>query len=142
MKSPNLLALWSLKVFSYFSVVVIISAALITGCGEKKNYTPDNKLPEVSADSTRPDNTGNVKGGTSPEGTDTSGEGVGSIVRQGIIEVASIDRNKDGKVYQCPMDWNVIDDKPGACPECKMDLEEVSITKARENLVRNNYQVR
>lgn len=142
MKSPNLLALWSLKVFSYLSVVVIISAALITGCGEKKNYTPDNKLPEVSADSTRPDNTGNVKGGTSPEGTDTSGEGVGSIVRQGIIEVASIDRNKDGKVYQCPMDWNVIDDKPGACPECKMDLEEVSITKARENLVRNNYQVR
>lgn len=142
MKSLNSFASWSLKLFAFLPAALIISAVLIAGCGEKKNYTPDNKLPEVSSDSTRPDNTGNVKGGTSPEGTDTSGKGVGSIVRQGIIEVASIDRNKDGKVYQCPMDWNVIDDKPGTCPECKMDLEEVSISKARENLVKNNYQVR
>lgn len=65
-----------------------------------------------------------------------------SIVRKGIINVETIDSNKDGKVYQDPMDWNVISDKPGKCPLCKMNLEEVSIKQAKENLKKNGFKVK
>jgi membrane fusion protein, copper/silver efflux system len=65
-----------------------------------------------------------------------------SIVRKGIIDVKSIDANKDGKVYQDPMDWNVISDKPGNCPICKMDLEQVTIQVAKENLKKNGFKVK
>ena len=65
-----------------------------------------------------------------------------SIVRKGTINVESIDSNKDGKVYQDPMDWNVISDKPGKCPLCKMNLEEVSIKQAKENLKKNGFKIK
>ena len=39
-----------------------------------------------------------------------------SIVRNGMIDLEMIDENKDGMVYQDPMDWNVISDMPGKCP--------------------------
>jgi len=29
-----------------------------------------------------------------------------NIVREGKVDLKAIDKNKDGKVYQCPMDWN------------------------------------
>lgn len=64
------------------------------------------------------------------------------IVRQGIIDLISIDENKDGKVFQDPMDWNVISDKPGNCPLCNMVLKEVTLQEAKENLIKNNFQVR
>lgn len=38
------------------------------------------------------------------------------IVREGVIDVASIDKNKDGKVYQDMMCWNVISDEAGDSP--------------------------
>jgi hypothetical protein len=65
-----------------------------------------------------------------------------SIVREGVIDLSAIDANKDGKVFQCPMDYNVIDDKAGICPQCKMDLEEVTIEKAKENLVKSDFKVK
>ena len=65
-----------------------------------------------------------------------------SIIRTGEIDLISLDENKDGKVYQDPMDWNVISDEPGKCPLCKMALTEVSLEKAKENLLKNNYQVK
>jgi Cu(I)/Ag(I) efflux system membrane fusion protein/cobalt-zinc-cadmium efflux system membrane fusion protein len=65
-----------------------------------------------------------------------------SIIRTGVIDLISLDVNKDGKVYQDPMDWNVISDQPGKCPLCKMELKEVSLEKAKENLHKNNYQVK
>lgn len=58
------------------------------------------------------------------------------------IDVKAIDNNKDSKVFQCPMDWNVISDRPGSCPVCKMDLEEYSVAKAVDNLVKNDYEVK
>ncbi|MBP1682635.1 MAG: putative cation efflux system transrane protein, partial [Ignavibacteriaceae bacterium] len=60
----------------------------------------------------------------------------------GMIDLMSIDKNKDGMVYQDMMDWNVISDMPGKCPLCKMTLKEVSIEQARENLLKNDYQVK
>ncbi|GAB4140214.1 MAG: hypothetical protein Fur0015_10630 [Ignavibacteriales bacterium] len=51
-----------------------------------------------------------------------------------VVDVKSIDKNKDGKVFQCPMDWDVIKDKSGICEKCKMDLKEYDVKKAEENL--------
>ncbi len=65
-----------------------------------------------------------------------------SIVREGDINLAAIDENKDGKVYQDQMCWNVISDKPGECPQCGMILKEVSLDKAKENLLKHDYKVK
>ncbi|HEX2962706.1 MAG TPA: heavy metal-binding domain-containing protein [Ignavibacteriales bacterium] len=65
-----------------------------------------------------------------------------SIVRKGIIDLKAIDKNKDGKVFQDQMDWNVISDKPGTCPLCKMTLEEVTLKQAKDNLKKNGFKVK
>jgi len=65
-----------------------------------------------------------------------------SIVREGEINLTAIDANKNGKVYQDQMCWNVISDEPGECPQCGMILKEVSLEKAKENLIKNDYKVK
>jgi hypothetical protein len=67
---------------------------------------------------------------------------VSSIVREGEIDLESIDENGDGMVYQDQMCWNVISDEAGECPQCGMILKEVSLEKAKENLVENDYEVK
>ena len=59
-----------------------------------------------------------------------------------MIDLKMIDENKDDMVYQDPMDWNVIADQPGKCPLCKMELKEVSLEKAKENLKENGFSVK
>ncbi len=72
-----------------------------------------------------------------------SGKNMSSnIVHTGVIDVKAIDKNKDGKVYQDMMDWNVISDKPGKCPNCGMKLKEVSINKAKQNLKKHGYKLK
>jgi len=61
------------------------------------------------------------------------GEGEG-LIRSRNINVSLIDKNMNGKVFQCPMDFEVISDKPDVCPLCGMDLEEISVDKAQKNL--------
>lgn len=63
-----------------------------------------------------------------------------SIVHEGIIDVESIDKNNDGKVWECPMDWNVISDESGRCPECNMKLKEYSIAQVKTNLDKNGFE--
>ena len=65
-----------------------------------------------------------------------------SIVREGTIDLKSIDKNKDGKVFQDMMDWNVISDIPGKCPLCKMTLKEVSLKEAKDNLLKHGFKVK
>ena len=65
-----------------------------------------------------------------------------SIVHEGVIDLQSIDKNKDGKVFQDQMDFNVISDKAGECPLCKMTLKEVTLEKAKENLLKHNFKVK
>jgi Cu(I)/Ag(I) efflux system membrane fusion protein len=48
------------------------------------------------------------------------------------IDVSSIDKNKDGKVFQCPMKCELPQDKPGECSKCGMDLKEISTKEAQE----------
>ncbi|MFH0733089.1 MAG: heavy metal-binding domain-containing protein [bacterium] len=65
-----------------------------------------------------------------------------SIIREGVIDLSVIDENKDGKVFQDSMDWNVISDKPGKCPVCKMLLVEFSLKDAKSNLEKNGYKTK
>jgi hypothetical protein len=58
------------------------------------------------------------------------------------IDLKAIDKNKDGKVFQDQMHWNVISDKPGKCPLCKMTLKEVTIKTAKHDLLKNKYKVK
>lgn len=61
---------------------------------------------------------------------------------KGAIDVKSVDDNKDGKVYQCPMDFNVLADKPGIDPKCGMKLQEVTIKQAEKNLKEHGFKVK
>jgi len=65
-----------------------------------------------------------------------------SIIREGVINLKEIDANKDGKVFQDMMDYNVVSDKAGTCPLCGMTLKEVSLEQAKNNLVKNGYKVK
>ena len=64
------------------------------------------------------------------------------IVHEGIIDLKAIDANKDGKVFQDQMHWNVISDTPGKCPLCGMTLKEVTLREAKGNLKKNGYKVK
>lgn len=65
-----------------------------------------------------------------------------SIVREGTIDLAAIDENGDGKVYQDQMCWNVVSDGSGECPQCGMILKEVSLDDAKKNLEENGFKVK
>lgn len=65
-----------------------------------------------------------------------------SVIRKGVIDLKAIDENKDEKVYQDVMDFNVISDKPGKCPLCKMTLKEVTLKEAREKLLEKGFKVK
>jgi hypothetical protein len=64
------------------------------------------------------------------------------IIRSGVIDLKKIDVNKDGKVYQDMMDYNVISDKPGKCPLCGMTLKEVTLKEAKEAAVKAGFKVK
>ena len=64
------------------------------------------------------------------------------MVREGVIDLKAIDKNKDGKVFQDMMDWNVISDKAGKCPLCGMTLKEVTLDQAAKNLTKFGYKVK
>ena len=64
------------------------------------------------------------------------------LIRKGIIDLKKIDENKDGKVYEDIMDWNVISDKPGECPVCGMTLKEFTIEQAKDNLKKYGFKVK
>ena len=77
---------------------------------------------------------------TDEEMKNMDSEKVDSIVREGIINVEAIDADGDGKVFQDPMDWNVISDKDGRCPVCGMFLKEVTLEEAKKNLTDNGFE--
>ena len=63
-----------------------------------------------------------------------------SIVHEGVIDVEAIDKNKDGKLWECPMDWNVISDESGRCPLCNMKLKEFTIEEVKTNLDKHGFE--
>jgi hypothetical protein len=62
------------------------------------------------------------------------------LVREGVIDVESLDNDGDGNLFECPMDWNVISDKSGECPVCGMDLKEFTILEVKNNLDKYGYE--
>ena len=50
--------------------------------------------------------------------------------------------NKDSKLWECPMDWNVIDDNAGDCTVCGMKLKEYSLEETKENLLKHGHKVK
>ncbi len=75
-----------------------------------------------------------------PETKDEKHEHSSSLVREGIIDVESIDVNKDEKLFECPMDWNVLTDEEGRCPVCNMYLKEFTIDEVKANLDKHGYE--
>lgn len=65
-----------------------------------------------------------------------------NINREGEIDLIAIDKNKDGRVFQDMMDWNVISDEAGECPLCGMKLKEVTLNEAKENLVKHGFIIK
>ena len=61
-------------------------------------------------------------------------------IRKGVIDLSAIDKNKDGKLFEDIMDWNVISDKPGECPICGMTLREFSIKEVEKNLTEHGFK--
>ena len=57
------------------------------------------------------------------------------------INAKQIDKNKDGKVYQCSMCADQLSDKPGDCAKCGMHLTEVSVEKANANLAKSGMMM-
>jgi hypothetical protein len=72
----------------------------------------------------------------------SSKEKKSSIVHEGTLDLAQIDENGDGKVYQDQMCWNVISDEAGDCPQCGMKLKEVTLKEAKKNLEENGYKAK
>jgi len=132
----------SLAVVSFFGMVTIAQEQPTIEKSEKKECTKgccsghkmneDMTMAHMDADSTH----------NMHQKMESISEDAISIVREGEIDLAAIDENKDGKVYQDQMCWNVISDEPGKCPQCGMTLKEVSLEKAKENLIENDYRVK
>ncbi len=61
------------------------------------------------------------------------------LVRKGVIDVKAIDKNNDGKVYECPMNWNVLSDQQSDCPVCGMEMKEFTIADVNNNLNKHGY---
>ncbi len=56
-------------------------------------------------------------------------------------KIMQYDKNKDGKVYQCPMHKNQISDKESNCQECGMKMAEVSINVKDRGLMKNGQMM-
>jgi hypothetical protein len=102
---------------SFFLIAVLSSIIAVSSCAQHEEHKHEQKKDQVQPP---PDSL---------------------IVHEGIIDLQQIDENKDGMLFQDPMDWNVISDKPGKCPLCKMELKEVTLKEAKENLIENGFNV-
>ncbi len=69
-------------------------------------------------------------------------DSIKSKVREEPIEVEFLDINKDGKIFQDQMDWNIISDEAGECPLCGMKLKEVSLNEAKSKLIEKGFEVK
>ncbi len=107
------------------SIRILLIACVIIATSSKVVLTQDHQ------------HDGNSKVEMKKETTSTN-----DIIRKGVINLKAIDKNKDGKVFQDMMDWNVISDKAGKCPLCKMMLKEVTIKEAKEYLIKNGFKVK
>ena len=48
---------------------------------------------------------------------------------------SSIDKNKDSKIFECPMKCEAGKDSPGECSKCGMKLKEVSVKETEHKMM-------
>ncbi len=131
---------------SFLSVAIFFAAASLS-LAQDSTMNMDNMnmgnmkmdMKEMHADSGKMDS--NMKMDSSKK-MDMKENHSSPVEYKGVIDLKSIDDNKDGKVYQCPMDFNVLSDKPGIDPKCGMKLKEVSLEQAKKNLTKHGYKVK
>ncbi|VAX19425.1 Probable Co/Zn/Cd efflux system membrane fusion protein [hydrothermal vent metagenome] len=93
-----------------------------------KDETTDNSQMDMSKDE------------TDHSKMDMSKKDESEVIRKGVIDVESIDKNKDGILYQDIMDWNVISDKEGECPLCGMQFRKMTIEQVKKNLKEHGFE--
>jgi membrane fusion protein, copper/silver efflux system len=107
-------------------------------------FSGQSKKDTMKMETNVEDNTGSMKEMDMKKGPDISSSSESSSsdprIRKGIIDLSAIDKNKDGKLYEDIMDWNVISDKPGICPLCGMTLKEFTIKEVKENLAKHGFR--
>ena len=123
LKKNNLVAL-------LVAVTLVFSSA--TFAQEKQMQMKDSTKSHMMMDKMK---------GMNDKKSDLSSLSDSNIVRKGIIDLNAIDKNNDGKIFQCPMEINVISDSKGECPECGMNLREISIQDAKTKLLKRGFKV-
>lgn len=122
--------------------------AVLNNMSQSDTSSNQNNPPEKSSSPDKEQGTdtgrmGNMKSsGNNQSDEANNNKNKNDIVRIEPIDVKSIDINKDGKVFEDAMDWNVISDKPGKCPLCGMTLREVSVEQAEYNLKANGFKIK
>ncbi len=124
-----------------------LRAAVSRFRGEDILKTPEPKEVPGHNHDAAPDNNNDekepaAKKNMSTDKTSNRGSGHSSTPgNKDVIDLYSLDKNKDGKVFQDLMDWHIISDEPGRCPLCNMILQEVTLQEAKNNLIVNGYKV-
>ncbi len=57
-------------------------------------------------------------------------------------KVIQVDKNNDGKIYQCPMHKDQVSDNAGKCPKCGMDMKEINIKAFANSNMKNGKMMR
>ena len=125
--------------FSCFIILTVVMMLASTSCSQ---FGGSMGHGGHSGHSGHGGNTGQDYGDHSSHSQPNDESKKSGLIREGTIDLAAIDENKDGKVYQDQMHWNVLSDKIGSCPICFMKLEEVKLSDARTNLINNGYYVK
>ena len=130
------------KFVAIFSMAILIAAGLSCAQEENSNEQNHSDIKDHNMNHETMMDSSNMKNVHQHTDHYKMAEDIASIIREGIIDLAAIDENDDGKVYQDMMDWNVISDEPGECPLCGMKLKVVPLEEAKENLIKNDFKVK
>jgi nitrous oxide reductase accessory protein NosL len=94
-----------------FLLLVLFGFSLLAGCGRDTDTHDADRRQDIDSE----------------------------LIRAEGTNVAALDTNNDGVVYQCPMDYQVISSSMETCPICLMELEEYTVSEAQRNL-ESHYQ--
>lgn len=106
----------------YFAAVLIVSASLSSLMFAQHQHSSDSTKKEMKMGCCM---------GMSHSETEMKSDST-EVSDQVIIDVEKIDKNKDGKVFIDGMCKDVVKDEPGDCPNCGMELKEVTLDTAKK----------
>ncbi len=119
MKSTNM------KTYAFALVLAIVISSLTFAQDKQKTDVPKKAKKQMSC-------CGNMNAADTEAKSDS-----GKVNNEIVVNLDDIDKNKDGKVFIDGMCPDVVKDEAGECPNCGMQLKEVSIKKAKLFLQKN-----